>query len=149
MKSARPPSSSEEPEIAAPFLNPVLTMPIPKAVSGQWASLDQRGGLPPDFVHLEPAIQKPQLFRFIDLDTPQGSHHYRVRLKYRVPGITPDTVQTTSWFLSMTEAEIDFDSLENKNLREKIPVIELKPLPPTDPAAPPLERGPFRKLRRP
>ncbi len=134
--------------IAAPFLNPVLTMPIPKAVSGQWTSPDKRQGLLTDFVRLESVVQKPQLFRFIDFHVPHGAHRYRVRLKYRAPSITPETVQTTSWFVSLSEAEIDIDYVP-PNLPEKIPVIELKPLPPTDPAAPPLEPGSFRKLRRP
>ncbi|MCX7419345.1 MAG: SUMF1/EgtB/PvdO family nonheme iron enzyme [Planctomycetia bacterium] len=134
--------------IATPFQNQVMTMPIPKPVSGQWASPDDRRGLASSFVRLEPAIQKPQLFRFLDLNAPHGNHRYRVRLKYHVPGITSETVHVTGWFLSMDEAEIDFDSLDNNNLRENIPVIELKPLPPTDSASLPLERGSFRKLRR-
>ncbi len=132
--------------IAAPFLNSALTMPIPKAVSGQWASHDGHRGLPPEFVRLEPAIQKPQFFRFIDFDTPHGLHYYRVRLKYRVLGLMPETMQATSWFLSMREAEIDKN--KPRILDPDVPVIELKPLPPIDPATNPPAQPSINGLRR-
>lgn len=135
--------------IATPLLNPVLTMPIPKAVSGQWRSPGNRRGLPPESdVRLEPAIQKPQLFRFIDFHTPHGSHRYRVRLKYRVLGIIPDSIHTTSWFLSAREAQINLD-FDPGNLPENIPVIELKPQPPVDPLVVPTDHQGFRNRRRP
>ena len=120
--------------IVTPLQNHVLTMPIPKAVSGQWASPDARRGLHSSLVRLEPAIQKPQLFRFLDLNAPHGNHYYRVRLKYRAPGITPETVQTTGWFLSMDEAKIDFDALDQSKLPENTPVIELRSKRPANPA---------------
>ena len=94
-------------------------------------------------------IQKRQLFRFLDLDTPHGTHRYRVRLKYRVPGVTPETVQTTSWFLSINEAQIDIDFPGKRKLPENIPIpmIELKPQPPADPATAPGIPGPRGRFR--
>lgn len=120
--------------IAAPFRNPVLTTPIPKTVSGQWASPDERLGPLPESLRLEPAIRKLQLFRFIDFYSPHGSHYYRVRLKYRVPTIMPETVQSTSWFMSTREAKIDLD-LNPGNPPEKTPVIEFKSKPPATPTS--------------
>ena len=121
--------------VAPQFIDSVLTMPIPKAVAGQWAAADDRGGLRSDLRKLEPSFQKPRLFRFIDFEAPHGSHYYRVRLKYRVPGVAPESVQTTGWYLSMEDVDIDFDSFDQIKRPELLPIIELKPMTATDAAA--------------
>lgn len=127
--------------VPSEFKDPVITMPIPKTVAGHWipdpkshwttrengSDLILKGPLA-----TMPAFNRPQLFRFLDFHAPHGTHYYRVRLKYRVPGLTPETVQSTSWFLSLDETEINFDALDPRKPPENMPVIELKPPAPVD-----------------
>ncbi len=131
------------------FLNPVFTMPIPKAVEGRWSVRDESPAaylLGPNFT--SSAFRQMGLFRFIDFHAPHGEHFYRVRLKYRIPGVIPETVQTTSWFHSVNTAEINLDESIPPEPPEGRPVIELKPQPPIDPATKPPARPNMNGLRR-
>ena len=130
-------------------------MPIPKAVEGRWSQqelawieLDKAGHLKHLYPFIPaPAFESPRLLRFIDFDPPQGRLIYRVRLKYRIPGITPETVFSTAWSDSTTMADINTDQFL-KPQEPQMPVIELKPPTPADPASKPsiksnrFKRGP-------
>lgn len=136
--------------------DPVLTMPIPKLVAGRWFPDQHRwtkSDLDGSFKIREsdaamPEFQRPRLLRFIDFHVPNGEHYYRVRLKYRIPGITPERVHSTEWFADGESVSNDNDTLDQRKSSDSLPVIELKPPSPADPSQPADGQAPRRPRRR-
>jgi serine/threonine-protein kinase len=145
------------PDVIPPELtDPVITMPIPKVVEGNWFPNQHRWtkpGLGGAFPIREsdatlPEFQRPRLLRFLDFHAPNGEHFYRVRLKYRIPHLTPETVHTTEWFADDEPVTIDVDRLGGRKPLENLPTIELKPIPTVNPTTAPPTPPTSPKLRR-
>ncbi len=120
------------------FKDPVITMPIPKTLAGHWIPDPKSHWTAPangsDLIlkgplASMPAFNRPRLLRFLDFNVPSGEHYFRVRLKYRISGITPEAIFSTAWFVDRVSVEIDPSRFDQPEPAEKYPVIELKPLP--------------------